>query len=711
MKTKTIFLIIFLLTMMGFVGVVNYQQGRSLAKAQAEIANHARIIARSVWNLEPSSPTAYLSLAASANDYESVVIRDDMGNIFLELTHSPATALDNAFVSMKLMHKVHLQAAIHFEGVPIGLIEAIWLQKTTYTYIYIFICLWLLLAVVWLFLKLLEVNRTLEDKVRLRTMELEQEIGERRLAEERAVKASQRLSAHQQQTPVGLIDWDLDFRVIEWNPAAETIFGFSRQEVLGKAAYELIVPENARSHVEKLWQQLIEQTGGANSTNDNLTKSGVIRVCEWRNTALKDAGGRVIGVTSIVQDITARRQTEKEVRRLRNFLSNIIDAMPSILVGVDRDCRVTLWNHSAETATGLATDAVLEKPVDELLPQLRSEVDKIHTAMAENRIRRDAKIPRHLEDVVRYEDVTIFPLDVDGDKGAVIRIDDVTERVLMEDTLVQSEKMLSVGGLAAGMAHEINNPLAGMLQSVSVVRQRLTDDLPANIRAAEASGVSLENVRAYMSSRGIPAMLATIQNEGRRAAAIVQNMLSFARKQDDQWSSQDLVELLDAAVELASTDYDLKKKYDFRLIEIVKAYDTDLPQVPCEKQMIQQVFLNILRNGAEAMQNGPEADSARFILRASLNGAMVCVEIEDNGPGMDEATRRRVFEPFFTTKPVGVGTGLGLSVSYFIITENHGGSLSVETVPEGGTRFIIGLPLERRLGSDADDGALLADAD
>jgi PAS domain S-box-containing protein len=707
MKIRSLFLIIFLLTMVGFVLMVQYQHKHSLAHAQAEIANHARIISRSLWNLESSSPTAYLTLAASANAYESVVVQDELGYVFLELTHSPATPLDSFLLSMKLMQRLKLQAPVSYEGARIGLIQAIWLQKTTYTYIYIFVCLLLMLAVVWFFLKFIDANRTLEDKVRLRTVELEQEIGDRRLAEERAVKMSQRLSAHQQQTPVGLIDWDLDFRVVEWNPAAETIFGFSREEAVGQSAHDLIVPDHAKPSVNAVWQALLSQAGGHASINDNITKSGAIRVCEWRNTTLTGGDGEVSGGASIVQDITERRQTEREVRRLRNYLSSIIDAMPSLLVAVDIDCRVTLWNQSAQATTGVAVSEALGAIVSALLPQLAAETATIRAAMADNRIRRDTKIPHRQEGQVRYEDVTIFPLDVDGERGAVIRIDDVTERVLMEDTLVQSEKMLSVGGLAAGMAHEINNPLAGMMQSVSVVLQRLNADLRANTLAAEASGTSLDAVRAYMSARGIPEMLATIHDEGLRAAAIVQNMLSFARKRDDQWSSQDMVELLDAAVELASTDYDLKKKHDFRLIEIIREYEHHLPPVPCEKQMIQQVFLNILRNGAEAMQSGTGERKARFILRVQAakqtSEEMVCVEIEDNGPGMDEATRRRIFEPFFTTKPVGVGTGLGLSVSYFIITENHRGSLSVEAPVQGGTRFVICLPLKAK-GPDTEVG-------
>ena len=174
------------------------------------------------------------------------------------------------------------------------------------------------------------------------------------------------------------------------------------------------------------------------------------------------------------------------------------------------------------------------------------------------------------------------------------------------------------------------------------------------------------------------------------------NILSFARKSDTAVSSHVLEELLDKTAELAATDYDLKKQYDFKQIEIRREYAENPVHVPCEGTKIQQVLLNILRNGAQAMQEA-KTQAPRFIFRSSYDSEMTTavLEIEDNGPGMDENTRKRVFEPFFTTKAEGVGTGLGLSISYFIITENHGSEMEVESEPGNETRFIICLALEQ----------------
>jgi signal transduction histidine kinase len=174
-------------------------------------------------------------------------------------------------------------------------------------------------------------------------------------------------------------------------------------------------------------------------------------------------------------------------------------------------------------------------------------------------------------------------------------------------------------------------------------------------------------------------------------------MLDFSRKSNSTFTLCNLGDILDKTVELASSDYDLKRHYDFRRIEIIRDYDESTPLVCCEGNQIQQVFLNILRNGAEAMAGqGNQGKRPCLTLGVMPEAGGARVEIADNGCGMDEITRKRVFEPFFTTKSVGAGIGLGLSVSYFIITENHGGTMTVESSPGIGTRFVIHLPEKQR---------------
>ncbi len=268
------------------------------------------------------------------------------------------------------------------------------------------------------------------------------------------------------------------------------------------------------------------------------------------------------------------------------------------------------------------------------------------------------------------------------------------EKAKLEAMVVQSEKMISIGGLAAGMAHEINNPLAGILQNAQVIQNRLKNKLPANESAAKELNLKLEDIQAYMEKREINIMIDSVMDAGKRAAGIVANMLSFSRKSVSGFTSEDVTELLDKTLELAESDYNLKKEFDFKKIKIIKKYETPLPKIACKSSEIQQVFFNILSNGAQAMMSWKESnESPCFTLKVQQQKDMVRIEIKDNGPGMKESARKRVFEPFFTTKSVGEGTGLGLAVSYFIVTETHKGSIEVNAKYLKGSNFIIKLPI------------------
>jgi PAS domain S-box-containing protein len=392
-----------------------------------------------------------------------------------------------------------------------------------------------------------------------------------------------------------------------------------------------------------------------------------------------------------------RLQATKELLTLRNLLSNIINSMPSILVGVDAEGCVTQWNRETERITEIPAPQAQGQPFETIFPSLGSEMDRIVEAIGNRKLRHDERIPCTIANEARFADVTVYPLSTDGADGAVIRVDDVTDRVRIEEMMVQSEKMMSVGGLAAGMAHEINNPLAGILQNLQVMRNRITHSTERNLNAAKEAGTSLEVIQAYMHDRGLVRMMDSVTEAGRRAAKIVDNMLSFSRKDEAHFAPNDLGEILERSLELASNDYDLKKRFDFRHIEIKRKYDDTLEPIPCEASQIQQVILNLLTNSAQAMaKHVDDSKTPKITLRLKREADMALIEVEDNGPGMDAETRKRAFEPFFTTKEVGHGTGLGLSVSYFIVTENHGGTMRVRSVPGRGTCFSIRIPFEHR---------------
>jgi signal transduction histidine kinase len=222
--------------------------------------------------------------------------------------------------------------------------------------------------------------------------------------------------------------------------------------------------------------------------------------------------------------------------------------------------------------------------------------------------------------------------------------------------------------------------------------RRLSPEIDANIQTALSCGTDLGAIRNYLEKRGIFKYLEGIEEDGLRCAKIVSDMLNFSRRSDSQTMIRsDISQLIDDTINLAFSDYDLKKKYDFTRIRIKREYSAALKRVPCIPSEIQQVIFNLLKNAAQAM-NGMNRQPV-IEVKTSGSGQEAVIEVSDNGPGMDEKTRRRVFEPFFTTKNIGYGTGLGLSVSYFIIASNHRGKISVESESEKGTKFIIRLPL------------------
>ncbi|GAB6042442.1 ATP-binding response regulator [Endothiovibrio diazotrophicus] len=409
-----------------------------------------------------------------------------------------------------------------------------------------------------------------------------------------------------------------------------------------------------------------------------------------------------VALRNRVRYLIDARRNQEELQRTRGYLQNIIDSMPSVLVSVDAEGRVTMWNRAADDATGLSSSEAVGQPLEAIYPLLGAQMEAVEEALRERQPRKNERVESRAGDEVRYNDVMVYPLLANGAVGAVIRLDDVTNRVRIENMMVQTEKMMSVGGLAAGMAHEINNPLGGILQGAQNLVRRLSPDLAKNRQVAEECGIDLEALGRYLDERDIYRFLESIREAGDRAARIVSNMLQFSRPAAGRREPADLAQLLESSVELGASDYDLKKRYDFRHIEIVKHFDAELPMVPCVASEIEQVILNLLKNAAQAMADHPvEGRSPRITLRTRREPQWAVVEVEDNGPGMSDEVRRRVFEPFFTTKGVGVGTGLGMSVSYFIVTNNHGGELEVVSAPGEGSRFVIRLPLAPLEGAGA----------
>lgn len=528
------------------------------------------------------------------------------------------------------------------------------------------------------------------------------DISERKQMEKALKKSESQLSEAQKLAGLGYWEWNIRSGEVIWSDEVYRIFQLDPATFTPQIDSVMQLspwPEYRDRHLE-LVQRVSDasaEDGKGSYDQKFLRPDDSIGYYHSTFKGDFDSDGTLVAMQGTVMDITERKVAESELQNLRNYLSNIINSMPSSLVAVDEAGNVTLWNSQTELETGLPSEQARGKPLSTVWPALANEMDRIRTSIRERRAIRFSRSSSGAENEVRHAAITIYPLIVNGVDGAVIRVDDVTEQVRMEELIVQNEKMLSVGGLAAGMAHEINNPLAGILQTAGVMKSRLSDlDIPSNISASQRAGVSPEKIKAYMEDRGILRMLDNIEGSGKWMASIIENMLNFARKSEDGVSLHALETLLDRTAELAATDYDLAKKYDFKKIQILREYAPEESVVPCEGSSIQQVLLNILSNGAHAMlEAGTPEPRFIFRTRTDLAANVAIMEIEDNGPGIDEEIQSRIFEPFYTTKPVGIGTGLGLSVSYFIVTETHHGTLSVDSSPGSGAKFTIQLPMAR----------------
>ena len=398
-----------------------------------------------------------------------------------------------------------------------------------------------------------------------------------------------------------------------------------------------------------------------------------------------------------LKEISSRKKAEKELERTRNYLANVISSMPSLIAGVDTAGMITQWNAEAEKQTTILLAQALGQPVEKVLAYLGTDLDKVHKAIATQDRQTILKRVRDNDSHKIYEDISIYPLVAHGDvEGAVIRIDNVSSRVRLEELMTQNEKMSSIAGLAAGMAHEINNPLAGIMHGYQNILNRLSPDKPQNNEIAKEFNLNLSDLQRFLKDRKLYAIIEGGQNACERAAEIVRNMLTFSRQSQSETSYVDMAVLMETAIILDSTDYDLKRKYDFKFIQIVKDYDDDLPMVKCCATEIEQVILNLFQNSLHAMEEIEVSTyKPQFNIRLKNEHEHIRIEIEDNGPGIPESIKTRIFDPFYTTKAVGAGTGLGLSVSYSIITQNHGGTFQVESEVDKYTKFIISLPIEK----------------
>jgi signal transduction histidine kinase len=378
-------------------------------------------------------------------------------------------------------------------------------------------------------------------------------------------------------------------------------------------------------------------------------------------------------------------------------LTDVANALPAALIVLNQQLEVEACNRSALKLAVMATGDFHGHSLEALFPPLSSYLKRIVEVFQTQQC---IEFNRQFWLTAKgrlFVNIAVYPLSSAAEGGLVISIDDVTERTRLEEMMIQSEKLSSLGGLAAGIAHEINNPLGVMIQAAQNIERRMSEKIEANKRTALELGTDISTIRAYLQKRSILDFLADIINDGARAAKIVRNLLEYSRKTEPALEETDLSELIDRAVEMARKDYDLKKKFDFRRIEVQLDVPSGLPRVDMIRSEVEQVILNLLKNAAQAMSEKFSDEQVQekplIIIRARAAPGFAEITVQDNGPGLNDEAKQRAFEPFFTTKAPGIGTGLGLWVSYMIMTDKHKGQLLLESTPGQGATFILRFPL------------------
>jgi len=377
-------------------------------------------------------------------------------------------------------------------------------------------------------------------------------------------------------------------------------------------------------------------------------------------------------ISSLHHEIKERKRVEAELQYLQNYLSNIIDSMPSVLVGVDRESRVTQWNVTAEKITGISADAARGKFFSEVFSDTAIDQQQITQSIQTKSINRITNHTRKTKTGSKIENITVYPLITNGSEGVVIRIDDITKEHELEEQLHQSRKMDAIGQLAGGVAHDFNNMLAGIMGAAQLLQ------LPA--RKLDKKGLEYVNM---------------ILDASQNASDLTAKLMAFGRKENVASTPVDIHKIIDETLAL------LKRTIDKKIVLSVDTH-AENHNVVGDNSALQNIFMNLGINAAHAMTDGGEItiETKNITLEKTYcdlspfdisPGNYIEIMICDTGTGIPLTNLKKIFEPFFTTKKQGEGTGLGLAAVYGTI-KNHRGAVTVYSEVGTGTVFRLYLP-------------------
>jgi len=390
------------------------------------------------------------------------------------------------------------------------------------------------------------------------------------------------------------------------------------------------------------------------------------------------------------------RSTEENLRNSRNRLNIIFDTMPSALLSINNKNIIQGWNKDITQITNIEAKDAIGHNLTEIFPAF-SDYNYLITEALQNKDEaqvQHVKLTCNANTINHLYHITVYPLLAITPSEVVIRIDDVTEQIKNETGLAQVEKLASVGASIAGVAHEINNPLATILLNTQNILRRIDPTMESNLKTATELELDLNKQYRYLEQREIIKFIAGIHEAGQRASSIVKNMLKFTRRSTADMEKHNLAAIINDALQLCASDISIQEHIDFNDLNIETNFEATDLEIECYPMEIQQVILNLVRNAVQAL-NPTQISKKVKISLYKKNNNKVDIEITDTGHGMSNDVLEQIFQPFFTTKPVGQGTGLGLSVCRNIIVQKHHGNLEVQSTPGKGTTFIITLPISQ----------------
>ncbi|ATB29398.1 PAS domain S-box protein [Melittangium boletus] len=479
-------------------------------------------------------------------------------------------------------------------------------------------------------------------------------------------ESQERIRALLDSTAEAIFGLDLEGRCTFCNRAALRLSGHEHAEaLLGRSLHSIIHPQGDEPSDCRVCEAFREEN--AVHGDDELIRraQGSDVPVEYWSHPVSRSGERVGSVVTFV-DIGERKRAESTRRRMEEGFRTLIEHSPDAIF-LHRAGTLLFANRAAATLLGHASPEPLRGlPVSELV--LPGEEGAL-TVTSHAGVAREARF-RHHEGRQAVGEVMTVSLVFEGLPTVASITRDITERRQVQERMLATERMVSLGTLAAGVAHEINNPLAYMLSNLHFV------DTEVRTLAQSAEAFSGDQ------GREIQQALREAIDGGNRVRDIVRDLKTFSRGGDDKRSPVDIHTVLDSCANMARSEIRHRAR-------LVKNYGA-VPPVYANDSRLGQLFLNLLVNAAQAIPHG-NATLNEIRVTTMMSGRQVLVEIQDTGVGIPPENLTRLFDPFFTTKPVGVGTGLGLSICHGIVTA-QGGRISVESRPNQGSTFRVLLP-------------------